>query len=241
MLSISRWTRVAFLPFVAGGCVAYHPKPLKPETELAALGRRSLEGFVVEHAKPGEGAASAKAPFDPSDGLNEAEAVAVALTLNPDLIARRLEVGEARALLIAAGVWPNPEVGIGWRPGIGNAAGFTVDADLLFELLKPWERAARKDVAAARLLEVKADIVADEWRVVAEVRSQLLEVLAAEQAVRLLAKEVSCGSTRSNSSSDATRWARAGRWTSPWRNWRRRRCGGTTGGPGPIWRAPDGR
>lgn len=184
-----RYVRWALTAAFATGCVSYQPKPLDPAEELVALRRQTLDGFTVKHEKPGEGGEPANDAFDLSDGLNESEIVAVALTLNPDLKAKRLEIGEAQALLIAAGLWPNPEIGLDWRFGLGGATAQTLDADLLLDLLKAGERSVRKEIAAARLSEVRADILAAEWRAVAEARTQHAEVLAAEQAAALLEEE----------------------------------------------------
>jgi len=180
---------LAALAFSIAGCAAFHPQPLKPEDELGALRRHDLAGFVVERARPGERAAPSDFPFDPSDGLDERELVAVALTLNPGLRAKRLETGEAQAALITAGLWPNPDLGVSWRTGVGGASGSNVAIDLLVELLKPWERRARKEVAVARIEEAKAGLIAEEWRLVADVRSQLLATLVAEHSLRLLEEE----------------------------------------------------
>lgn len=171
------------------GCAKYTPAPLDPGRELADLRGRSVSGFVVERAAPGQQREAAPTPFDSSDGLDEAEVVAVALTLNPALRARRLEMGEARSLLIAAGIWPNPEVGLAWRGGIAGASGSAVEADALFELLRLGERPVRKEAAQARIEEVRADIVAEEYRTVAEVRSQRWTLLAAHQWMKLLEEE----------------------------------------------------
>ena len=181
--------RLSLLAALAGtlaGCASYQPNPLDAGTELAALAQRDLHHFVVERAKPGNNPSPSSVSFDPSDGLSEAEVVAVALTLNPDLKAKRAEVGEARATLIAAGLWPNPEAGVGVRPGIDGASGYTLEADALFQLLRPGERDARKKAAGARADEVLAEVVADEFRLVREVREQRLAVFAAERTVALL-------------------------------------------------------
>jgi len=169
---------VASFALYSSGCVTYEPHPLNPETERAALASRSLEGFVIRHARPGEEARPAVIPFDPSDGLDEAELVAVGLTLNPDLQAKRLEIGEANALLISAGLWPNPVLSAGWRPGVSGAPGYTMDAELLVDLLKFWERSAKKGAATARIKEASVEIIAEEWRLVSEVRTQRLLVLS---------------------------------------------------------------
>lgn len=183
------WIVMATSASLISGCVSYRPLPLSARAELAKLQNRSLIGLVVEHARPGQGGA-AHPTFNLTDGLDEPEVVAVALTLNPDLRAKRLEIGEAHALLITAGLWPNPELGGSWQPGIGGAVGNKFEGvELLFELLRPGERSAQKHAAQARIDEVKAEIVAEEYRIVGEVRTQRLTVVAAEQAVQLLETE----------------------------------------------------
>lgn len=172
------------------GCVAYEPKPLVPADELATLRRRSLETFAVDHAEAAIATPAHAAPFDLSDGLNEEEVVAVALSLNTSLVAKRFEAGEGRALLVSAGIWPNPQVGLGVRPGAAGAVGYTVDADVLFALLRPGESDAKIDVAAANLDRIRLEIVAAEWRVVAETRRRYLAVLAREQQMALFDREV---------------------------------------------------
>lgn len=173
------------------GCVAYESAPLDPGAELAALRGTSLDGFVVRHARPGASAPVSAARFDLADGIDEAELVSIALTLHPALAARRLELGEAQAQLVTAGLWPNPEIGLSWRPGVGGAAGHSVDMDLLVDLLQPARRQARADAAASRCDEVRAEVAAEEARLVRDVRLQRLAVLAAEQALALLGEETS--------------------------------------------------
>jgi outer membrane protein TolC len=175
--------------FVATGCASYEPAPLDPLGEFARLERQTLDAFRVEHARAGEEAAVPRAEFDAADGLDESELVAVALTLNPDLRARRLEAGEARALLVTAGLWPNPEIDVSARPGMGSTPGTAVDLDLLFELLRPGERSLRKDVAGARVEAVLAEIASEEWELAARARVQRVAVLAGEQSLALLEQE----------------------------------------------------
>ena len=190
MFVLRRWLAAAVPAILASGCVSYAPDPLVPEAELAVLRGVVLDGVVIEHAVPGDGPVHERAPFDLSDGLSEDEIVAVALTLNPALRARRLEIGEAEALLVGAGLLPNPEVGVTWRTGIGGADGHSVDADLLMDLLQPWRREAREAVAGAHIATVRAEIVADEWSLVREARVRLLDVSAAVQVASMLDEEV---------------------------------------------------
>ena len=190
MFEFRRWIAALLPAIVVSGCVSYAPHPLVPDDELAVLRSAGLDGFVVEHAAPGDGQVSSQLPFDITDGLDESELVAVALTLNPELRARRLEIGEAEALLIGAGLLPNPEVGVSWRTGIGGADGHSVDADLLMDLLQPWQREAREAVASAHIEVVRAEIVSDEWQLVRETRLRLLGVRAAARTAEMLEEAV---------------------------------------------------
>lgn len=170
-----------------GACASYQAKELLPEAELESLRRASLVELRVEHARPGEGA-ERDSSFDLTDGLDEGELVAVALTLNPGLRATRAELGEAQALLIQAGLWPNPEVGAAVRPELGGGStGF--ELDFLFALLRPGERKAKKSIAKATVEEARARIVAEELRVAAEARGARLAVLGGRASYALLEQE----------------------------------------------------
>lgn len=149
------------------GCATYRPQPLVPTAELAALARRDL-AVVVDHPGP-------VGPVDLSDGLDERELVAVALQLNPELAERRAGLGLSEAALIDAGLWPNPEVGV---TALGGAPGFSLDLDLLQPLLRPGERAAKREMAEADQRAAVADLAAAEWSLVAEVRTARVELLA---------------------------------------------------------------
>lgn len=178
---------LALLPLLAA-CASYEERPLVPRDELGRLQAVTLEGIRIEPAAETR-PASAPAAFDPSDGLDEREVVAVALTLNPTLRAKRLEIGEPQALLIAAGQWPNPELGVSVRPGIDGAPSTAVGLDPLFELLRPGERSARTALAEARVDAVRAEIAAEEYRVATDARRARLAILAAEQSLRFLEQE----------------------------------------------------
>lgn len=176
------------LAVVGSGCASYSREPLAPQAELsAALGGGDLSR--LEMRAPAGFTDKAAGSFDPTDGLNEAEVVAIALTLQPALQVKRAEIGEADSLLIDAGLWPNPEVSFGLRPGIG-IGGTQIDAEMLFELLRYRERSTRESIAKARIDQVKAEIAAEEYRVVGEVRAQWLAVLVAEQSLALFQDEI---------------------------------------------------
>lgn len=181
---------VGSLTVLLGGCVSYHPKPLHPREELAALDARALPAGTRLHLRNATADPAEAAVFDPSDGLSDAELMAVAVILNPELQAARAFIGESEALLIAAKTLPNPELGVGFGVGLFGTNGFKLDTDLLFELLKPGERDAHQAVATARIALSKAEVLAKEYEVAAEVRRLAFNVLVAEQAIALLDSEL---------------------------------------------------
>jgi outer membrane protein TolC len=173
---------------LAGGCASYEPRPLDARAELTALASRRLPD-VVTIRDGGKAPDQAATAFDPADGLNEDEAVAVALTLNPDLQVARAAIGESQALLISANVLPNPEVGVGFRDGFNGTPGFVLDADLLFALLKPGERSARVGLANAKTDASRVEVLAQEYELATEVRRHVLMVLVAEHQSAVLDDE----------------------------------------------------
>ena len=173
-----------------GGCVQYQRHDLVPRAELEALKARTLPepGFI--ELVPANADAPQTAPFDPSDGLDDRELMAIAVTFNPELQAARAAIGESEALLIAAKTLPNPEIGVGFGLGLPGTDGFKLDTDLLLELLKPGERDARQGVATSRIAASKAAVFAKEYEIAAESRRRGFEVIVAEQTVVILDAEL---------------------------------------------------
>lgn len=170
---MTRWPVATLILLAAGfpGCASYRAKPLDPSVELAAEAGRAQELVRVQVPS-----AHGALPVVLDDGLDEVETVAVGLALNPALQQQRLAIGVADAALITAGLWPNPTVGVGVRDG---RTGILVDADLLFALLRPGERSAKRGAAQAQQQATTAGIVAAEWEAVADIRRFRLAVCAA--------------------------------------------------------------
>lgn len=172
------------------GCKLYDKKPLDPALELAAITSFDLTTFKVERSKPNETPGPTPSVFDPTDGLNEDEVVALALTINSGLRAKRYGSVEARSHLVTAGLWPNPVVAFSIQPGVAGAPFFVSEAVWLVEVIRVWERWTRIDIAEAQAVQAEADIVAAEWALVADVRSRRFAVLAAEQTLTVLDEQV---------------------------------------------------
>lgn len=170
------------------GCAQYQPRPLDPEIELGVVRARTVALVEVERAAVGT--QRMLAPIDPADGLDESELASVALVGNAGLRVKRAELGQAEAALITAGLWPNPEISLSPRWGVDGTSGFALDADALFQLLRPGERKALQDVAQAGADAARQDLLAEEMRVVGQVRGQRLTVLWAERSVALMEEAV---------------------------------------------------
>lgn len=156
------------------GCVRYQPQPLDAGKILQELRATTLERFSGPSEK-------GETLFDPKDGISEDEAVSVALVLNPHIRALRMEKGLGGAQLLAAGLWPDPEVDASW---IDRSDGTVLEASLL-QALSWGERGLQKEKANLRLEEIHAEVGFAEWRLAQEVRSLFTDLMATEEAVRL--------------------------------------------------------
>ncbi len=158
------------------GCTRYQAQPLEARRILDDLRAVSLGTAAPEAGEP------LASVFDPSDGLHEDEAVSLALLLNPDLRAGRAGKGVAEAQLLAAGLYPDPELDATW---ISRSDGTLFEGSLLQALPLFGERGLRKEKARLRLSEVDLDLAASEWRLAQEVRTAFVDRLAAEEAAAI--------------------------------------------------------
>ncbi len=161
------------------GCTRYQAQPMEARQILEDLRAATLEGVTIP-AGPGD--RTQAGAFDPSDGLSPSEAVSVALALNPGLRSSRLEKGVADAQLLAAGLYPDPELDARW---IQRSEDTTLEANLLQLLPITGERGIRKEKARLRLEEIRWDVAWEEWKLAHAVESAFVEVVAAGQRVEV--------------------------------------------------------
>lgn len=158
------------------GCAAYHPAPL-PDTAPVA------------------------APLPTAQPLTLMQAAALAVQRDPDLAAARAQSGVAQAELLAAGTPPDPSLSIGFEALLGGPASMSSIAGSLVEDVSPLiTRSADTGAAKARLLQVNASILWQEWQVAARAEqlgvaltgdaAQLSSLQADEQALMALDQEV---------------------------------------------------
>ncbi len=160
------------------GCATYHPAPLEPFQVLADL--EAIQWPTTQTD-------TASTETDPT-AAGPRELAAFALDSNPDLFVLRANLGIQDALLIEAGLLPDPE--IGWD-AMDVVASQIVDGSassletlsgfgLMFPLLRPGERDARLAAAGWHLEEAKLLLLTAEWELTREIHVAFAEARGAE-------------------------------------------------------------
>lgn len=153
----------------AAGCARYEPQPVDP-TLMAELWAE-IDAAGIEASIEAYGAAARPTGFDLDDGIDLAEAEAIALFYNPSLRVTRLRAGIPAAGREHAGAWEDPELGID--------GGYILD-----DVEEPWilgagisitiplsgRPAVRKRLAAAELGAAEAAALGAEWALLGELR-----------------------------------------------------------------------
>jgi cobalt-zinc-cadmium efflux system outer membrane protein len=151
-------------------------------------------GFVLAVTAPAL-AASPEAPGVTPAGLTAADAVAIALSRNRDVIAAKMEIEAAELDLVAARVYPNPTLQYTLgnlilgdvNPQMGTVAsqpnvfGQAVHALGIAELVDVWSKRSTRIQAANRGVEQRRYLTEDALReIVYAVRSAFADVLRAQ-------------------------------------------------------------
>ncbi len=171
------WAMVA----LTSGCATYRPAPISPAQILESLNAVEWQPNRVESTPSSPGTA-------PSEGAGPRELSAFAVSTNPQLAAVRAEVGIQAALLVEAGLLPDPE--FGWD-AMNNVASEIVDNSsspvdtisgfgLMFPLLRPGERDASVGAAEWRSEEARGLVAAAEWSLTRDIHVAYEEVQGAE-------------------------------------------------------------
>jgi outer membrane protein TolC len=159
------------------GCASYAPRPLPSHVNLPL----SASAISIEPAHLGKRWSH---PFNPADGLDMDEVAMLAVANNPQLRQARDGLGIARAQSFAAGLLPDPQLGItsdhpqNGSTGNTNAFNFNLSYDLNALLL----RSSRVGAASADEQRVNLELLWQEWQVVSQARL-LFTRLVAQQAL----------------------------------------------------------
>lgn len=164
------------------GCRTYTPMPLDPTAEwetLLGLGDTLSTGPPADHdAPPGEPEwFPLSATIDLADGLDLAEANAVALFHNPRLVEARHQVRVSGAQLLQAGRLENPDLFLGPRFDTDGGA-VIFPASLSWELPIRGDRGARRDVARSDEDLARLELQDRELEVLVAVRRTFIDLWA---------------------------------------------------------------
>lgn len=161
------------------GCASYAPQPLPERVNLP----RSVSGIAVDPGRLPFHDLSTHV-FNPVDGLDMDEVAMLAVANNPQLRQARDVLGIARAQSFAAGLLPDPQLGITsdhpTNGTTGNTSAFNLNPS--FDVNALLLRSARRNAAAAQEQRINLELLWQEWQVVSQTRL-LFTRITAQQAV----------------------------------------------------------
>jgi len=180
------WRAGRWLPAAAAlalsACATYHARPLPQGPDLARSPRLTVPAKSLRI--PGLQAHR----FNAAHGLDMTDVVTLAVLNNPDLKAKRLQAGLARAQLLQAGLLPNPQVSAsflhptGGPPPLANgySLGLTQDLSALIS------RGAARAGAKAHKRQVNLDILWQEWQVAQQARQLFIRARSQARLLKVL-------------------------------------------------------
>lgn len=166
---------IAVTTLVLGGCASYTPKPLTHGLSLAPS---------VERLK----SANTKTAARSDKGLSLDEVAVLAVNNNPDLKAKRQQLGVGKAQLYAAGLIPDPQLSAsldfptGATAGLVNAYGIGLGYDLIPLI----SRGAQVQSELAAVQQVNLQLLWEEWQVSQQARSLAVRWASEARQLKLL-------------------------------------------------------
>ncbi|MDE2082722.1 MAG: TolC family protein [Burkholderiales bacterium] len=165
------------------GCATYAPRPLSQTVALPG----SVQALSVRPEQLPFATLRAHR-YDPSDGLDIDEVAMLAVANNPQLRLARDSLGIARAQAFAAGLLPDPQLGLtGDHPtngGPGNTNAFNLN--LGYDVGALLTRSSRVAGADAEVQRVNLDLLWQEWQVVSQARLLFTRLRSQQQLLATL-------------------------------------------------------
>lgn len=189
MIPSLKWMCVGLCAFVAPACQRYARQPLDlPAHHAVVLARDPASVDVAAYARRIQSATSTTQPvrYDPADGLTLDEAELVALVFNPQLRVARLKANVPRVGAAEAGRWEDPELGIDAERIIESVEHPWVLGGLLsFTIPLSGRLGLERDKALGEATAEELRAVAEERKLLAELRSEWLEWSALQERIAL--------------------------------------------------------
>ncbi len=165
------------------GCASYAPRPLP-----ASLPVPSRIADIRVDAREMPLASLRTHRFDPDDGLDMDEVAMLAVANNPQLKVARDDAGVARAQAFAAGLLPDPQLGLArdvpTNGGPGNTTGFSLG--LSEDVTALLTRSIAHSAAEAHGRQVDLNLLWQEWQVVSQARLLFVRNLEQHRLLRIL-------------------------------------------------------
>jgi cobalt-zinc-cadmium efflux system outer membrane protein len=191
-LFASKFCAVA-LTVLFAGCQTYQPLPLPEQASL----ERDVDALRATLPDP--------QAVNLDDGLSMNEAAILAVHANPELLARRKQLGVAQAQLYSAGLLPDPQLGLGIDypgnddPSLVNA----LTASLGIDLLALMTRGAGLDAETAATEQVRLQVLWQEWQVSQQARLLVVKDRSESKKLDLLLNALKNFEARESVSSQA--------------------------------------
>ena len=182
---------VACATALVGGCATYRPEPISADNSAATLESRTLDDprlqQFIELGLARDGKPDPTSPWDLS------KLVLAALYYHPDLDIARAKLAASRAGVITAGQIPNPSVGVPltYNSTVTTPSPWTIGVMINFLLETAGRRQYRTAQARAMTEAAREDLATAGWKVRGRVRTELLNLWAAEQKLRLAKERLS--------------------------------------------------
>lgn len=181
--------RVCVVTLLSGGALSLQAMPASAHSPFAAQAR--AQSFFAAQAAADD--ATTPVPSLQDSLLSLSEALALALTGNPELAAFSWELRAAEARRIQAGARPNPELGLELENVSGDLPGLS-QSELTLSFGQILELGGKRD-ARVRAARAEEDVHAHEWEMLkltvsAEVTRSFLDAVTIERLVELQEEEV---------------------------------------------------
>jgi outer membrane protein TolC len=168
-----------------GGCATYHVLPLAESSNLKA----SLE--QLDLTVPSEGSNNDPMKINPEKPLSPDEVGLVAVLNSPSLASQPGQLSAARAGLLSATFLPNPSLSVDYEfyqggPATNNSLAASVSEDIRSIVTY----SPRVKAAKARVGQVKADLLWQEWQVAQRARLLAVDIYADKRELEVRSKEL---------------------------------------------------
>jgi outer membrane protein TolC len=183
----SRWPFLLLLPVVLPACQRYARAPLDLPAYRASLERRDpAAADVVRYAEHLAAAGRGADRYDPGDGLTLQEAEVVTLFFNAEVRLARLKADVPRVGAAEAGRWEDPELGVDAERIISSVEHpWVLGGMLSFTVPLSGRLGVERDKARAEATAARLQALAEERRVLAELRSDWANWSAATERAAL--------------------------------------------------------